>query len=692
MSVNVLGQFKGLKVRQQFLLLILLSATIPASVVGFLGTLSASNTLSGKANGLVQRESQESMEEIGAFLGSANNDVAFLSQMPPIQGIIRARDNDGTDPVDESSYEDWTSRLEQIFLIMLMEKDFQGLQYIDEEGNELVSVTTDERINFEDDDDDDDDDEATNELGDVDGDEEDEGVQLSDADDDADDDENEEEGEEDEDLEEDEESEESSITVLAGDQLQNRSDDIDFLKALELSPGEMYASPIRLLQEEGEIEEPFEPVIRYATPVVDEEGKKRGVVIATVFAASFLDELNEEAGQFKGEQATLTNADGYYLAHPVAEKRWGFEFGKEVNLATEFSAEVANQLLEGDKGIIELEDDVLAYEKLSPSSNESSDLFAVTKVPISSVLESVNTFKRSAMIAVLASLGIVLPLAVLRGRQLINLLERLAADISNSSQQMASTVVEQERIASQQAASVNETTTTMDELEASSRHAAGQATAAVDAAKQAFTISEEGEQTVGESLEGMFLLEQKVDAIAEKIVDLSAQANQISNVSQLVIDFANQTNMLALNSSVEAVRAGEHGKGFALVANEIRKLADQSQQSADKINNLVSNIQKSINETVMVTEEGTKTVKTGVQIAKRTESAFNDIKESVSQVVLNNQQVSLNLKQQVDAIQQVVDAMEVINRGTKETASGLTQTKVGTERLNEAAIGLKQVV
>ena len=94
----------------------------------------------------------------------------------------------------------------------------------------------------------------------------------------------------------------------------------------------------------------------------------------------------------------------------------------------------------------------------------------------------------------------------------------------------------------------------------------------------------------------------------------------------------------------------------------------------------------------MVTEEGTKTVKIGVKISKRTESAFSDIKEAVSQVVLNNQQVSLNLKQQVDAIQQVVDAMEVINRGTKESATGLNQTRECTERLNEAAMDLKRVV
>ena len=670
MSGNVLNKFKGLKVRQQFLLLILLSATIPASVVGLLGTISASNTLSGNAKGLVQRESQESMEEISAFLGSVDNDVAFLSQIPPVEGIIRTRNNeDDADLIDDDdlSYDDWVEQLQEIFSEMIQEKDFQAIQFIDGEGNELVAVETDSRSADDDDDDDDDD-------GELDGDEE------------ADDDDLEEEEEEEE------EAEEKEITVLSTAQLQNRADSPEFVETMKLESGEIYVSSMDLKRKDGEIKEPYQPVIRYATPVVDEEEQKQGVVVITVFANSILDELNEEAGQFEGEEATLTNAEGYYLAHPNAEKRWGFEFGKDVTLATEFSTEVAEQLLDGDEGTIELNDQLLAYETYYPGANESSALVAVTKVPLESVLESVNSFKTSAALAVLASLGVVIPLAVLRGRQLIDMLEHLAADISSSSQQMASTMVEQERIASQQAASVNETTTTMDELEASSRHAAGQATAAVDAAKLAFTTSEQGEQAVGESLEGMFVLEEKVDAIAEKIVNLSTQASQISNVSQLVIDFANQTNMLALNSSVEAVRAGEHGKGFALVANEIRKLADQSQQSADKINNLVSNIQRSINETVMVTEEGTKTVKTGVQIAKRTESAFSDIKEAVSQVVLNNQQVSLNLKQQVDAIQQVVDAMEVINRGTKETATGLNQTREGTERLNEAAMDLKRVV
>jgi methyl-accepting chemotaxis protein len=271
-------------------------------------------------------------------------------------------------------------------------------------------------------------------------------------------------------------------------------------------------------------------------------------------------------------------------------------------------------------------------------------------------------------------------------------LQQATSDITSSSNQMMTTMEEQERIASQQATAVNETTTTMSELEASCRQSSEQAQAAVVAAKHALELVTQGSQAVGQTKEGMFMLEQKVEAIAEQIVNLSSQANQIASIAQLVSDLANQTNMLALNSSVEAVRAGEHGKGFAIVANEIRKLSDQSQQAAEKINILVSDIQKAVNSTVMVTDEGTKTVKQGVQISQTTDHAFAGVKEAVDQVTLNNQQVSLNLKQQVDAIQQVVEAMETINRGARETATGLTQTKIGSQKLNQTASVLQEIV
>ena len=232
----------------------------------------------------------------------------------------------------------------------------------------------------------------------------------------------------------------------------------------------------------------------------------------------------------------------------------------------------------------------------------------------------------------------------------------------------------------------------MDELEASFRQASDQAKAAAIAARQALELAKGGTQAVGNNLEGMFTLEKEVELIAEQMLQLSEQANQIGSISQLVSDIANQTNILALNSSVEAVRAGEYGKGFGIVANEIRKLADQSQRSAEKISELVYQIQNAISSTVMVTEKGTKMVTAEVEIAKKTEQAFAGVSHAINKVALNTQQISLNLKQQLDGVQQVVKAMESINQGVKETASGISQARAGTQQLNEIALDLKHLV
>ncbi|MCW6037222.1 CHASE3 domain-containing protein [Spirulina subsalsa FACHB-351] len=267
-----------------------------------------------------------------------------------------------------------------------------------------------------------------------------------------------------------------------------------------------------------------------------------------------------------------------------------------------------------------------------------------------------------------------------------------ANSLASSTSEIASTIEEQERTASQQAASVNQTTTTMDELGVSARQSSEQAESAASAARQALQLADGGTQAVDQTLERMHLLRAKVEAIAEQILRLSDQTTQIGSISQLVSDLANQTNMLALNAAVEAVRAGEHGRGFSVVATEIRKLADQSKQSAGKINDLVRDIQNSINSTVIVTDEGTRTVESGVQITQSTADAFAGVAQAVNNVVLSNQQISLNIKQQSVAIQQVIEAMSTINQGAKETASGISQTKLGTQQLNEAAQSLKNMV
>ncbi len=257
--------------------------------------------------------------------------------------------------------------------------------------------------------------------------------------------------------------------------------------------------------------------------------------------------------------------------------------------------------------------------------------------------------------------------------------------ITESSNQIAGATEEQERAADKQAAAVNQTTTTIDELNASSRATAEQANSVTVGAKETLGLASEGTKAVENSLDKMTLLKNKVEAIALQIDRLREQTNQINNITQLVSDLATQTNMLALNASVEAVRAGEYGKGFAVVAGEIRKLADKSKLSADQINSLIAEIQAAINLTVKVTKEGNIYAMEGEKIAGETAEVFAGVTRAANDSVSNTKQIAIAIKEQAVAIQQVVEAMNALNVAAKENATGISQTKIGTKKLSETA-------
>ncbi len=288
------------------------------------------------------------------------------------------------------------------------------------------------------------------------------------------------------------------------------------------------------------------------------------------------------------------------------------------------------------------------------------------------------------------TLGIALSIVI--AKPLDKALKGIINMIVSSSTEIAATIEQQERIAVQQAASVNQTTSTMDELGASSRQSAMQAESALENASHVLNMAAEGSKVVQKTQQGMLTLTEKVGGIAEQVLHLSQQTNQIANITNLVSDLANQTNMLAINATVEAVRAGEQGKGFGVVAREIRRLADQSKKSAAQINDLVNDIQNAINKTVSVTDEGNKTLDKSLKLTEGTAETFNNVANAINSVVVSSQQIYLNTKQQAIAIEQVVDAMNVLNKGAAETASGITQSRVSTQTLNKASLNLKSVV
>jgi methyl-accepting chemotaxis protein len=333
--------------------------------------------------------------------------------------------------------------------------------------------------------------------------------------------------------------------------------------------------------------------------------------------------------------------------------------------------------------------------------------------------------QRELLITLLIGSGItaliVSAIAVILANRTTKSINQIVTSITTSTSEIAVTIDQQERVATQQAASVNQTTATMTELGASSRVSAQQAESAAenarqvlalaessaDGSRQVLELAERGTQTVERTLAGMSTLKEKVGSIAQQTLQLTEQTNQIGSITNIVSDLASQTNMLALNAAVEAVRAGEHGRGFGVVATEIRKLADQSKQSAQKINALIFGIQSAIDSTVMATGEGRKTAEEGIKLSQETAIAFTEVTHAINEIVLSkqqtsltaindivvgSQQISLNAKQQAIAIEQVGDAMNNINQGASQTASGITQTKVGIQKLNEVAQDLKAIV
>ena len=197
------------------------------------------------------------------------------------------------------------------------------------------------------------------------------------------------------------------------------------------------------------------------------------------------------------------------------------------------------------------------------------------------------------------------------------------------------------------------------------------------------------------NIEKMFTIRHKIQTIAELILELSDFIQSISSTIGLVEDIAEQTNLLALNAAVEAARAGEHGKGFAIVAGEIRKLADESKQATTKITSLITNIQQTANSTVLATEEGTKEVESGIELAHNIGSnieqlilLMNEISQSINDMTGSSKKISNDTTTTENAIGDINSMLENNYKATEEnfqnvehlqTISKTFKTNIGEE-------------
>ncbi len=268
---------------------------------------------------------------------------------------------------------------------------------------------------------------------------------------------------------------------------------------------------------------------------------------------------------------------------------------------------------------------------------------------------------------------------------------KAAIDVSTSANQILEAADDMTEGATQQDQEITNTSSAVEELTVSMKQVSNNAEASAEAARRALDAAEQGNRAVRDTLEGMQRIRASVQATAKKIKSLGDRSLEISEIINVINDITEQTNLLALNAAIEAARAGEAGRGFAVVADEVRKLAEHSRSATKDIAALIKAIQAETNEAVVVMEEGTRELEVGTGLADQAGKALEAISSVVRQSAELVQEISLASKQQVRGTEGVANAMQIISGITRETTQGARQTAstVGhmvrlSEQLNEA--------
>lgn len=206
--------------------------------------------------------------------------------------------------------------------------------------------------------------------------------------------------------------------------------------------------------------------------------------------------------------------------------------------------------------------------------------------------------------------------------------------------------------------------------------------------KQVIEMTNIGTELMERSMNQMERIDTVVQDAVQKVRGLDKQSQEISNLVYVIEDIASQTNLLALNAAIEAARAGEHGKGFAVVADEVRKLAKQVANSVGSISDIVSNIQGEINLVTGNLESGYQDVTRGSAQIGETEEKFNEIRQSVTEMVEGMQAITLTLANISDNNKQVNASIQEIAAISEESSAGIEETAASAE---ESAVSINEV-
>jgi methyl-accepting chemotaxis protein len=259
------------------------------------------------------------------------------------------------------------------------------------------------------------------------------------------------------------------------------------------------------------------------------------------------------------------------------------------------------------------------------------------------------------------------------------------AELESVTQEILEATENQILSANEQDAVVTETTATVNEVRATVAETAERASGVAETAQTSVEISKRGDEAVAATISGMEVIRRRVEDIADNILVLSEHTQQIGEIIATVNNLADQSRMLALNASVEAARAGEEGKGFAVVAMEVRNLADQNRDATVQVREILGEIQRSTNNAVMVTEEGSKGVDEGQHLVNRAGESIRELARAIEEAAFAAMQIAASTRQQTIGVDQLTGAMRTIKHATADAITSTMQVEASVKRLQKAA-------
>jgi methyl-accepting chemotaxis protein len=257
------------------------------------------------------------------------------------------------------------------------------------------------------------------------------------------------------------------------------------------------------------------------------------------------------------------------------------------------------------------------------------------------------------------------------------------ASIRSASSELQAAATQQASGSREQASVTSEVTTTMSELLSTSRQIAESSQRVARIAEETAGGAREGDQTVQRAHEAMGSIKRQMDVVVGHMLDLGKKSQQAGGILEVINELSEQTNILAINASIEAAGAGETGRRFAVVADEIRKLADRVGGSTKEIRGLIEDIRASVNTTVMATEVTTKTVDGGSRQFSDVTTSFRQIAGLVGTTTEAAREIELSTKQQATAVEQVNVALSNVAQATSENEASSNQTLQAATQLSQ---------